>query len=66
MDDFLSEKFPQETLGFDEGVQIDKNNTVVGGHSFGGITGIEVAHEDDRVKAVFGFDPWIWCIIEKV
>lgn len=66
MDDILSDKFAQETLGFDEAVQIDKENMICGGHSFGGMTGIGVAHEDDRVKAVFAFDPWLWCEIEGI
>jgi hypothetical protein len=33
---------------------------IVGGHSFGGLTAISVAEKDNRVKAVFTFDPWIW------
>ena len=65
MDDILSDKFAQQTLGFDEAVQID-DNLVCGGHSFGGMTGIGVANEDERVKAVFAYDPWLWCVIDKV
>jgi dienelactone hydrolase len=39
---------------------MDLTKLVVGGHSFGGITAVSVGHRDERVKAVFSFDPWTW------
>ena len=60
------DKFVKDILEFKETVQIDTENLVCGGHSFGGMTAIEVAHTDERVKAVYGLDPWLWCIYEDV
>jgi pimeloyl-ACP methyl ester carboxylesterase len=51
-------------LGFDESVTIDLDRLIVGGHSFGGMTAIATAHEDPRVKAIFGFDPWLWVVVD--
>ena len=39
---------------------MDLSKLIVGGHSFGGMTAIEVAQSEKRVKAVFSFDPWLW------
>jgi len=36
------------------------------GHSFGGMTSLLVAAEDQRIKAVFTMDPWIWCRVPEI
>ena len=66
MDDLSSENFAQQTLGFHESVSLDLDKVVVGGHSFGGMTAIMVSHHDPRVKATFGFDPWLWVVVDKI
>ena len=38
----------------------------MGGHSFGGMTALSVAESDERVKAVFTFDPWVWAKLDDV
>jgi cephalosporin-C deacetylase-like acetyl esterase len=38
----------------------------MGGHSFGGMTAIAVSNKDDRVKATFGMDPWVWVVTEDL
>ncbi len=38
----------------------------MGGHSFGGMTALAVAERDERIKAVFGLDAWLWCIHERI
>jgi hypothetical protein len=30
------------------------------------MTAIELAHQDERVKAVYTFDPWLYCVVEGV
>jgi len=54
-----------ETLGF-ENAQIDTSKLVVGGHSFGGMTAIEVGKYDQRVKAVVTLDPWVYARSEEM
>lgn len=58
--DISEPNFLQTTLGFSEGAQIDLTKLVIGGHSFGGLTALQIAEKDERVQAVFTFDPWIW------
>lgn len=65
--DMISDpKFPQEKLGFNQNVQFNLDKFICGGHSFGGMTAIELAHQDERVKAVYTFDPWLYCVVEGV
>ena len=49
-----------------DNIKIDHSRLVLGGHSFGGITAIGTAMKDDRVKAVFAFDPWYWSYLDEV
>lgn len=60
IDDLFIENFLQTTLGFGPSAQMDLERLIIGGHSFGGMTAIEVAANDERIKAVFSFDPWLW------
>jgi len=30
------------------------------------MTGIAIANMDDRIKATFGLDPWVWTIVEEI
>ncbi len=55
-----SDKFVTDTLSFEQSVNLDFSRLVLGGHSMGGITTIETSHLDDRVKALFTLDPWLW------
>ena len=46
IDDISDPKFCQNVLGFGPNVQLDMDKLVMGGHSFGGMTAIDVAlHE---------------------
>lgn len=56
----------QEVCNFAPEVKLDLEKFVLGGHSFGGLTSIAVASEDPRVKAVFGFDAFLWPIIDEL
>lgn len=60
IDDLEYDDFLQATLGFGQSARLNLNKLVLGGHSFGGMTAIEVAAHDQRVKALFSFDPWLW------
>lgn len=42
------------------------NKLIVGGHSFGGMSAVYSAFREPRVKAVFGFDAWVWAVLSKV
>jgi cephalosporin-C deacetylase-like acetyl esterase len=42
-------------------VQLDLSQLVMSGHSFGGMTTIEVAKSDPRVKITLTMDPWLFC-----
>lgn len=66
IEDISDPKYPQKLLGFPDGVTIDMEKLVLGGHSFGGMTAIEVARHDERVKVVFSLDPWLWCSHEEI
>ena len=55
-----------ETLGFSPNVQIEMDKLIIGGHSFGGMTAIYSAFRDERIKACFGFDAWLWAVLSKV
>lgn len=58
--DISEPNFLQSELGFGEGAQMDISKLIIGGHSFGGLTALQIAEKDARVRAVFTFDPWIW------
>lgn len=62
----FEDKYAQNTLNFDVNVVLDLDKLSVGGHSFGAMTGIAVANEDERAKASFGLDPWIWTNVEEI
>lgn len=49
-----------------QNVQIDYDKLIVGGHSFGGMTAINSSERDQRIKATFGFDPWLWVRIDEI
>ena len=66
IDEIFSIGYIQKRLGFSEKVEIDLTKFILGGHSFGGLTAISVAHLDSRVKAVFTFDPWVWSKNEEI
>lgn len=56
----------EQTLQFGSNAKIDMDKLIVGGHSFGGMTGLYSGYREERVKAVFGFDAWIWPVVPKV
>lgn len=66
IDALFEDKFPQTELGFEEGVELELDKLIVGGHSFGGMTAIAMSECDERVKATVTLDPWLWVIIEKI
>ena len=47
-------------------MKLDLEKFSMGGHSFGGMTAIAVSNRDDRIKATFGMDPWVWTITEEI
>ena len=53
-------------LNFDSPIDIDKDNIIMGGHSMGGMTTIETSRQDTRIKALFSFDPWLWCVLDEI
>lgn len=66
IDDLYKPDFLQKTLGFPEGVELDLDKLILGGHSFGGCTAIVIANKDPRVKVLYGLDPWLWPIREDL
>ena len=60
------DEFVSKTLEFDTTVQIDTNNIILGGHSMGGMTSIETSKNDNRIKAIFTLDPWLWCRLDEI
>jgi len=67
IDDILNwSEMMESTLEFGTNVKIDMEKLVVGGHSFGGMTALYTGYRDERAKAVFGFDAWIWPVLPKV
>ena len=36
------------------------------GHSFGGMTAVYATAEDERIKALFTMDAWLWCKIDEI
>lgn len=66
IDDISDPKFCQQVLGFGPEVSLDLDKLIMAGHSFGGMTAIDVALHDERVKAIWTFDPWLWCIHEDI
>ena len=44
---------------------MDLDKLIAGGHSFGGMSAAYTAFREERVKAVFGFDAWLWAVLSK-
>lgn len=44
---------------------VDFEKLIINGHSFGGITSLAVAAEDERFKACLALDPWFFPISEQ-
>lgn len=66
LDDISRPGFMKETLSFSETAAFDFDRLIMSGHSFGGMTAIEMAHSDSRCKALFGIDPWLWVRHEQI
>lgn len=45
---------------FDMEVNLDLENIVLMGHSFGGATATQVAMENAKIKGVVCLDPWLF------
>lgn len=60
------EELLQKTLGFSTNAFMDTSRLTVGGHSFGGMSAVYTAFREPRIKAVFGFDAWVWAVLTKV
>mmetsp|Transcript_24451 Transcript_24451/g.37918 ORF Transcript_24451/g.37918 Transcript_24451/m.37918 type:complete len:86 (+) Transcript_24451:961-1218(+) len=45
---------------------MDLSRLIVGGHSFGGMTALQVAKNDARVKSVMTLDPWLFARNEEI
>ena len=61
-DEYQREALLRVKLQFPQGVNLDLSKLIVCGHSFGGMTSIDVARlEPIRVKACLTFDPWLYC-----
>jgi len=64
IDDLFSDNYLQKTCSFPDGVTMDFDKLLMTGHSFGGMTSLIMAHEDERIKGVFTMDPWLWGRLE--
>jgi dienelactone hydrolase len=53
-------------LGFSEKVQIDTSRLIITGHSFGGITAINLAKSDARIKLCATLDPWLYAYHNEI
>lgn len=49
-----------ERIGLPKGVKIDTGKLAIGGHSFGGMTAIHVAKDDNRIKVCGTLDPFLF------
>lgn len=47
-------------MNFGDEATLCFDKLIIGGHSFGGMTALSVAEKDERIKAVFTFDPWVY------
>lgn len=45
---------------FETNVNLDTDNIVIMGHSFGGVTAAQVAMENPKFKAIICLDPWLF------
>ncbi|EAR90798.1 platelet-activating factor acetylhydrolase (macronuclear) [Tetrahymena thermophila SB210] len=45
---------------FEQEVNLDTNNIVLMGHSFGGVTAVQAGMENKKFKAIIGLDPWLY------
>ena len=61
----LKQKNIGKTLFNKESVKIDMDKLTVGGHSFGGITALEVAKKH-KIGACIAQDPWFWPFHEGI
>lgn len=61
-----SENMIKNTLGFSPNASLDLEKLIVGGHSFGGMSAAYTAFREERIKAVFGFDAWVWTVLSKI
>lgn len=52
-------------LGFSPNATMDLDKLIAGGHSFGGMSAAYTAFREERVKALFGFDMWLWAVLSK-
>jgi alpha/beta superfamily hydrolase len=66
LNDLHKPKFLSETLRFSDTAELNLDQLTMSGHSFGGMTAIQVAKDDDRCKNLFAIDPWLWIIHEKI
>ena len=66
IDEIFDPTFIQDKLGFADQVSFDYEKFVMCGHSFGGMTALEVARTEPRVKFLFTIDPWLWVKEEQI
>lgn len=66
IDEMHQTDYLQEVCGFEPSVGLDLDHLILGGHSFGAATALAVSQQDERVKAMFGLDDWIWCLVEGI
>jgi hypothetical protein len=50
----------EKRLGFPTPLNLDLSRLIISGHSFGGMTAIQLAKEDPRVKLCATLDPWVF------
>ena len=58
-DDILQPGFLKEYLDFPETVQLNQDNLVLAGHSFGAVTALRTCSKDERFKCCFTYDPYL-------
>ena len=56
----ISEKDFCKNVFEKDGIELDISKMVISGHSFGGITAIEVAKQNKAIKAGIYMDPLLW------
>ena len=60
IDEIFQDNYLQEKLNFPAGVTLDKEKLAMNGQSFGGITCIGAAVNDERIKVCIPMDPWFF------
>lgn len=53
-------------MGFPATCTLDLSKLTIGGHSYGGMTALKVAHEDSRVKLCALLDPWLYIYHQEI